>query len=228
MFMESNTVFCVDLLTLNYSKALELQRKIVSAKKKQELGSDVLLLLEHAPVFTLGKRGGIENLVVPKSFLDEKQIPIVPVERGGNITYHGPGQLVCYPIVNIAMRKIRVVDFVDKLEEVIIRTAREWSIIATRDSRNRGVWVGNNKLGSIGICVTRGITFHGFSLNVNTDLEPFSWINPCGLNNAGVTSMAKELSMKIIMDQVKKQIKSHMEQVFRFTIKERQNLDFVQ
>ncbi len=208
------TFYCLELSTVEYTAALDLQKRIVEQKKRDPSLDDVLLLLEHRPVYTLGRRGGRENLVVSESFLREKSIPIVHVERGGNITYHGPGQLVGYPIVSLKERHLRVVDFVDRLEEVMLRTARDFHVRALRDERNRGVWVGNNKLGSIGIAVTRGISFHGFSFNVNTDLQPFSWINPCGLNGVGVTSLEQEQSASISMPRAIEHLKSHFIDIF--------------
>ncbi len=140
----------------------------------------------------MGRRGGQDNLLVSESFLREKNVSIHHVERGDDITYHGPGQLVVYPIVKLSSLKFGVINFVEKIEEVMIRTAADYHIAATRKDINRGVWVSNKKLGSIGIAVRRGITFHGFALNVLTDLTPFSWITPCGLKDVEVTNMTNE------------------------------------
>ena len=129
---------------------------------------------------------------------------VVPTDRGGNITYHGPGQLVVYPIIDLNRRRFKVVEFVSGLEQAMIRTAAHWKIDAGTDSANRGVWLNGNKLGSIGITVRRGISFHGLALNVNTDLEPFSWINPCGLNQVEMTSFKKHLGRSVPMADAKK------------------------
>jgi lipoate-protein ligase B len=146
--------------------------------------------------------------------LEKAGIPVVQVERGGNITFHGPGQLVMYPIIDLQVAKLGVVDYVEKLEEVMIRAAADWGIKADRNPINRGVWVGNNKLGSIGIAIRRGICFHGMAFNVNISLKPFGWINPCGLDNMGITSMEQEISHKVSMNQVRENIKLHLKSVF--------------
>lgn len=192
----------VELPNIEYRQAWDLQQEIVAARNDGRLNSDILLLLEHPGVFTMGRKGGLGNLMVPEAFLQQKGIEVVQIERGGDITYHGPGQMVGYPIVHLRHRKLSVVDYVSKLEEVMIRTAGHFGVKAHTDQRNRGVWVGNRKLGSIGIAVRRWITFHGFALNVNTDLTPFGWVNPCGLEGIGVTSLANEKRVKIPMNDV--------------------------
>lgn len=172
-------------------------------------------------MFTLGRRGGKENLVVTETFLARHHIPIVHVERGGNITYHGPGQLVGYLVVQLRKSKLSVVDFVSGLETLMMRTAADFGVQAQRDDRNRGIWVGNNKLGSIGIHVRRGVSFHGFALNVNLDLTPFSWINPCGLSAVGVTSICQEQTdaeQTISVEVVQKQAVNHLSTVFGATL----------
>ncbi|MGO9376080.1 MAG: lipoyl(octanoyl) transferase LipB [Syntrophobacteraceae bacterium] len=211
---EHKTWLCVDLPLLGYGDAWKLQSRIVEAKKSGSIDSDIFILLEHPPVFTLGRRGGRDNLTVSESFLEKSGIPVFHVERGGNITFHGPGQLVGYPIVDLHAARLGVTEFVERLEEVMIRTAARWGVPARRDPRNRGVWVGNSKLGSIGIAVRRGITFHGFAFNVNVSLEPFSWINPCGLKGIGVTSLELELSRSLPLSDVRAAVKSNVESVF--------------
>jgi len=204
----------VELPTTEYTKAWDLQNSLVSARKGGVIDKDIVLLLEHPPVFTLGRRGGLENLTVSEDFLKKAGIPVIHVERGGDITFHGPGQIVMYPIIDLRAARLGVIDYVGLLEEVMIRTAADWGIEAGRNPLNRGVWVGNNKLGSIGIAIRRGISFHGMAFNVNLSLEPFGWINPCGLHNIGITSMEKELSRKLSMDKVCEAIKRHVEAVF--------------
>ena len=166
------------------------------------------------PVFTLGRRGGRENLLVPEETLRQSGIPIVQVERGGNITYHGPGQLVVYPIVHLPSFGIGVVDMVDRLEEVMIRTCAEWGIRAGRNALNRGVWVGLKKIGAIGIAVRRGVSFHGMALNVNIDLTPFGWIQPCGLKGVGVTSIAQDAGRPVRVEEAVGVAVRHIEAVF--------------
>ncbi len=175
---------------------------------------NILLLLEHPPVFTLGRRGGRKNLRVSEDFLQRSGVEVVHAERGGDVTYHGPGQIVGYPIVNLHAAGITVTEYVERLEEVMIRTARRWGVSATRNPVNRGVWVGNNKLGSIGITVRRGVTFHGFALNVNTGLEPFGWINPCGLTGIGMTSIERETAREVAMGEARREMVKNFEEIF--------------
>jgi lipoate-protein ligase B len=197
-----------------YSEAWDLQARLVEARVSGSLPNDVVLVLEHPAVFTLGKRGGRENLLVPEETLARQGIPIVQVERGGNITYHAPGQLVLYPIIHLERAGIKVVDMVDRLENVMIRTCAEWGIQAGRNPLNRGVWVGLKKIGAIGIAVRRGVSFHGMALNVNIDLTPFGWIQPCGLEGIGVTSMRTEGGQDLSMAEVRRVLTQHMQTVF--------------
>ena len=217
--MGRKTWLCADLPRLDYRKARELQLELVAARKSGILPLDILLLLEHAPVFTLGRRGGRENLTVSENLLRERGIPVVHVERGGNITFHGPGQLVGYPIINLHAARLTVTDYVERLEEVMIHTAGHWGVSAGRNAVNRGIWVGNSKLGSIGIAIRHGISFHGFAFNVNLSLEPFTWINPCGLKGICMTSLEGELSRKLSMREVREQMKQNIQAVFDVELK---------
>jgi len=201
---------------MEYRAALELQRNLVCIRQTGVLEKNLVLLLEHPPVFTLGQRGALTNLKVSKTYLDRLNIPIVQVERGGDITFHGPGQLVVYPIIDLVKAGLKVIDYVEGLEEIMFRTVSDWGICANRNSANRGIWVGKKKLGSLGISVKRGVSFHGFALNVSLSLKPFKWINPCGLRRVGITSMEKELAQKIPMNQVRKAVMHHFESVFGF------------
>ena len=205
---------CVDLLVEDYLNVLTLQQKLVAAKNNGIMKKDIVILLEHSPVFTLGRRGGIENLTVSPAFLEKQNIPIVQAERGGNITFHGPGQLVVYQIVDLDKAGLDITELVDILEEIMLRVAADCGISAERNALNRGIWAGNKKMGSIGISVRQGVSFHGFSLNVNLSLEPFNWINPCGLQNIGITSMKRESAQKVSMDQVRKAVKLHLGSCF--------------
>jgi lipoate-protein ligase B len=207
----------VDFDRIDYQSAWELQSNLIIARKERTLQNDIVLFLEHPPVFTLGRRGGRECLLVSEEFLEKSGVQVVQVERGGNITFHGPGQLVVYPIVDLQTARIKVVDFVSGLEEVMLRTATQWGIAAERNPANRGIWVGPRKMGSIGIAVRRGISFHGLALNVQTDLTPFSWIQPCGLKDVGMTTMQQETAQKISIPQVRTVLKAQFEKVFGIT-----------
>ncbi len=177
---------------LEYTRALALQQETLTAKIKDPDQPDRLLFVQHPPVYTLGRRGGRENLVVSESFLDDKGINIVQTDRGGNITYHGPGQAVLYPVINLEKNKLSVPEFVEGLEEIMKRTCEAFDVPANRDDRNHGLWVKDKKIGSVGISIKKGVSIHGLALNVNPDLAPFTWINPCGLTNQGMTSIALE------------------------------------
>jgi lipoyl(octanoyl) transferase len=206
----------VDIPLMVYEEARSLQLEMISAKRHATLKRNVILSLEHPSVFTLGRRGDRNHLKVTEAFLRAKRVPIVHVERGGDITYHGPGQLVVYPIINLGKAGLRVHDYVTRLEEVMIRSSWDFGVTSGRDPRNRGVWVGNNKLGSIGIAIRHGISFHGFAFNVNLTMEPFTWIHPCGLQEVGMTSLEKELSQKVPMEEVRDTVRAHMKAVFGF------------
>jgi lipoate-protein ligase B len=210
--------YLLEMPLTDYHEAWKLQIAIVEAKHRGLLKADVILLLEHPAVFTLGRRGGIENLTVSKCLLEKSNIRVVPVERGGNITYHGPGQLVVYPIIDLNRAKLGITDLVYGMEDIMIQTAESFGIHAGRNPKNRGVWVGNHKLGSIGIAVRKGISFHGFALNVSPSLTHFEWINPCGLTDIGVTSFEKELEIKPSMADVRKAVAQHMGKVFHLNI----------
>lgn len=218
MASRSPWLFC-EFVKIDYLRALDLQRGLVKAKNEKRLREDLLLLLEHPQVFTLGRRGGKENLTVSEAFLEERSIPLVQIERGGNITYHGPGQLVAYPIVDLSRRKLAVTDFVDGLESVMIRIAADFGVSAARDARNRGVWVGDAKLGSIGINIRHGVSFHGLALNVDADLTPFSWINPCGLSGVGITSLAHASDRRVTMKKARDSAREHFAAVFGVQLK---------
>jgi lipoate-protein ligase B len=216
----------IDFDLIGYRQAWELQSNLIIARKERRLQNDIVLFLEHPPVFTLGRRGGRECLLVSEAFLERAGVQVIQVERGGNITYHGPGQLVVYPIVDLQAARIKVVDFVSGLEEVMLRTTANWGIAAGRNSANRGIWVGPRKMGSIGIAVRRGISFHGLALNVLTDLTPFSWVQPCGLPDVAMTSMQQQTIQKLSMQQVRKVLKKQFERVFGIKFVAREWVDF--
>ena len=211
---KSPACWWIDLPETEYEKALNLQLAILNAKIAGRLEADVIVCIEHPRVFTLGRRGGRENLCVSDSFLARKGVAVMPTDRGGNITYHGPGQLVVYPIVHLNRRRLKVVAFVSGLEQAMIRTAGRWGIDAGTDPANRGVWLKGDKLGSVGITVRRGVSFHGLALNVNTDMEPFGWINPCGLNQVRMTSIERYLGQPVPMAEARKVMATCLAQIF--------------
>lgn len=204
----------VDLPTVEYKEVWDLQAHLVEARKADIIQNDLILLLEHQAVFTLGRRGGAEHMKMSENFLEQKGIPMIHVERGGSITFHGPGQLVVYIIIDLGKSRLGVAEYVYRLEETMKRVSGDWGIDAERNSLNHGVWVGNNKLGSIGIAVRRGVSFHGFALNVNTSLEPFTWMNPCGLEEVSITSMKEVLGKELPMKQVRDSVCFYIQEIF--------------
>lgn len=200
---------------IGYEAALSIQQEIVETLRQRTTNeAGWLLLLEHFPVFTEGNRGGVENLTVASSFLHRHGMRVVATKRGGNITWHGPGQLVGYPIVDLRRAQMGAAEFVFRLEAVMMRVLSRWNIDAVRNPVNRGIWVKNRKIGSIGIAVRHGITYHGFALNVTNTLKPFDWIHPCGLKNVGVTSIRNECREWIPMDTTREYLSRAFEKVF--------------
>lgn len=181
---------------VRYQDAVELQRTLV-AERQRGLIADQLLLLEHPPVITLGVRAGTDNVLASPAVLRRRGIEMHDVRRGGDVTYHGPGQLVGYPIVLLKPDRCDVHRYVRDLEEVLIKVVAEFGVRATRLSGLTGVWVGNDKLAAIGVRLSRWVTSHGFALNVTTDLDDFALIRPCGLADRGVTSLARLTGARI-------------------------------
>jgi lipoate-protein ligase B len=197
---------------------LDLQHRLVAARSDGRLARDAVLMLEHAPVFTLGRRGGLDDLIVPREQLAADGIDVVAAERGGLITYHGPGQLVVYPILDLRRLHLGVQELVTALEEAMIRTAADFGVEAERDHRNRGIWAGGKKLGSIGLAIRRGISFHGLALNVDLDLAPFSWIHPCGLAGVAMTSLAASGGIAVSGEEARRLLAIHLESVLKLRL----------
>lgn len=198
----------------------ELFQKVLAAKNNNtEEALNYLIFCEHKHVYTLGKSGSENNLLIDHLQLMAKNAEFFRINRGGDITYHGPGQLVGYPIINLEQFKIGVKDYVYKLEEVIIETLKEYGFSSTRLQGATGVWLDIDtprvrKICAIGVRVSRSITMHGFAFNINTDLNYFNYINPCGFTDKSVTSLEKELGKKINFEEVKAKVKYHFEIVF--------------
>lgn len=205
---------CLELPVTDYRQVLRLQQNLALARANRDLQQDVLLLLQHFPVFTLGNRGGTEHIEVSAELLKEQGIDLIETGRGGSITYHGPGQLVAYPIVDLSCSGWFVTDFVRALETVMTKIVGEWGLIGRRDESNRGVWIKDRKIGSVGLQVRRKISFHGLALNVSTDLAPFNWIAPCGLSGVQMTSIAAETGGPVSMSAAVRAAKTHFSSVF--------------
>ncbi len=207
--------FILDLGLIDYQKAWELQHRFWARRVNNEI-PDLLLILEHPHVITLGRRGDRSHLLVSSEVLEVLKIPLFHVERGGDVTYHGPGQLVVYPILDLKDYGYRLLRYIDLLiEEVIIRTLKDFGIEAGGDSSNRGVWVRGEKIASIGVTVKQWVSFHGFSLNYETDLKYFELIHPCGLEGVKMTSIKKILGEKVSRERLVERMVSHFKEIFK-------------
>jgi lipoate-protein ligase B len=176
-----------------YARALELQRAVARARISGEIAQDLLLLLEHPPVVTLGRSAKAQNLVASPALLALRGVELFEVERGGDVTFHGPGQLVGYPIVNLRGHKQDLHWYLRRVEEVLIRSLDQIGIAAERSDGRTGVWTGDRKIASIGVHARDWVTWHGFALNVSTNLSFFDLMVPCGLAGVTMTSVAREL-----------------------------------
>lgn len=200
---------------LDYTKAHARQLKLVQQRIDNPDVADIYLLLQHLPVFTLGRNGKHRHIRADKNFLKHKGIKIIRVKRGGEVTYHGPGQVLCYPIVNLRRNRLGVAEYIRLLEEIMLRVTARFNIQATRDPRNHGIWVGKKKIGSVGIAVIHGISYHGLALNVNLDLKPFDWINPCGMTGISMTSMEEVLGQPLSCTEVEHAMKEILNTTFK-------------
>jgi lipoate-protein ligase B len=214
----------LDLGICDFDRTLNLQRKIHQMRVNNKI-PDTMILVEHPPVITFGKSSDSTNLLVSSGDLAKKRIKIFQIERGGDVTFHGPGQLVGYPIFHIKDALAGIKGTIKRLESALILTLRDFMIKATVKPELVGVWVNDDKIASIGIAVKKWVTFHGFALNVATDLSYFDLIRPCGLTGVRMTSMEKLLGKKVNIVKVKESTKLNFEKVFfrKFTMKE--NLD---
>ncbi|QSQ09007.1 Octanoyltransferase [Koleobacter methoxysyntrophicus] len=205
----------LDIGFRDYVSAWNLQEEYVL---KRLCGSipDVLILVEHPPVFTIGRAGTGEHIIAPQEVLEREGIKVYEINRGGDVTYHGPGQLVGYPILNLGEYDKDLHETVRKYEEVIIRLLAEYCIEAGRIEGLTGVWVGDEKIAAIGIGVRKWVTFHGFALNVNPNLEHFKLIVPCGIRDKGVTSMEKILKERVNWEGLKEKLIYHFVDVFEY------------
>lgn len=213
------SVNLLDFGLCDYEKAWEIQKELHQKRVNGEV-EDTFIFVEHPHVYTLGKKGKEENFKVNIEFLKSKGIPVYRIERGGDVTYHGPGQIVGYLIFNLKEKLAGIKKFVEKIEDAVILTLKEYGINAFKNHRMIGVWVGDEKICAVGIAVKRWVSFHGFALNVNTELEYFDYIFPCGLKK-GVTSMHKILKRKIEIEGVKKNIIKSFERVFEIKFEEK-------
>jgi len=207
---------------IGYAQALELQNRVVRARKAGVI-SDVLMFCEHPHVITLGRNGQRANLLASERVLRQKGVAYFETSRGGDITYHGPGQIVGYPILNLGAIKRDVVWYVRQLEEVMIRASGAWGIVARREESKTGVWAGQGsqaeKLGAIGVHISRWVTSHGFAYNVSTDLRYFDLIVPCGIAERKATSLEKLLERQVSLVEANEALAKYFGEVFGLEMK---------
>ncbi|MFC1950153.1 lipoyl(octanoyl) transferase LipB [Chloroflexota bacterium] len=198
---------------LDYSKAYRLQKELLRQRLENKI-ADTILLLEHPPTITIGQAGKLENILVSHTQLAKAGISLFFVDRGGDVTYHSPGQLVAYPIIDLRKRGKNTHKYVHDLEEVLIRILNDFCIESCRDKNHAGVWIKDEEIAAIGLSIRNWITMHGFALNVNTDLTQFSLINPCGFSDRKATSISSLLSQDIPMETVIERSLAHFSEVF--------------
>lgn len=221
----NNKVIFQNLGRIRYKEAWDLQEKlfqsVIDAKlSKSNSKQQYVLFCEHEPVYTLGKSGNKQNLLIAEHVCKSKNIDYFPIDRGGDITFHGPGQLVAYPIIDMEAFRVGVKSYIHKLEDVVIQTLQSYGIFAEKDDKAMGVWIDAQhpakarKICAIGVRTSRFVTMHGLALNVNTNLDYFNYINPCGFTDRAVTSMQKELGHEVDFDEVSTRMKDAFADVF--------------
>jgi lipoyl(octanoyl) transferase len=199
--------------TVPYRDALEAQRRLAEARRADQI-PDALMLLEHPPVYTRGRRSGPEELPMGAEWYEAQGIEVCDTDRGGRVTYHGPGQLVVYPIVSLRPYSDDVHEYVRRLERVATGALADLGIEAGTIEGLTGVWAGERKIGSIGVHVSRGITTHGLAVNVRNDLQPFEWVVPCGIEGCRVTSVSRELGSEREVEDLAGPLVARFEQVY--------------
>ncbi len=213
--MNNKSLIYSDPGFIDYKEAWDLQKEIFTKRVNGE-SEDVLLLLEHPNTYTLGKTADRENLKGSEDYLKSNQISVYDIDRGGDITYHGPGQIVGYPIIDLNTWQKDTHKYLRALEEVIIRTCSEYNLICERNPEHTGVWINDGKIAAIGIKVSRWVTMHGFAFNINTDLNLFNGIIPCGIQDKSVTSLKRELNREVDIYEVKEKLVKNFKEIFNY------------
>ncbi|MFI4947143.1 MAG: lipoyl(octanoyl) transferase LipB, partial [Burkholderiales bacterium] len=198
---------------MRYARGLELQERLVADRQAGRI-PDLLLLLEHDPVFTLGRNARVANVLLPAEALRERGFEVFETGRGGDVTYHGPGQVVGYPILDLAPDRRDVHRYVRDLEQVMMRTCADYGLEASRVEGLTGTWLDGEKIGAIGVRIARWVTSHGFAFNVGTDLSAFDLIVPCGIRERGVTSLERRLGHPVPLDEVMDRLAANFCAVF--------------
>ena len=205
---------------VEYGEAFRLQRTVARARDAGDM-SDALILLEHPPVITLGRRANRANVVAAEELLRTEGVAVYQSTRGGDVTYHGPGQIVGYPILKLRELRLGAAAYVHGLEAMLIDLLSGFGLEARRDPKYIGVWVGEEKVAAIGVAISAGITMHGFALNVEPNLSHFRLINPCGITDKGVTSMARLLGRSVTVEEVRPRLVESFARTFGMEIEHR-------
>ncbi len=217
-------LICIDAGLTRYENCWRAQKKLVEMRAKREI-PDCLILTEHYPVITLGRGTDRKNLLASDEILRNKQVDLFEIERGGDITFHGPGQLVAYPIIDLTSRGRDMHKYLRDLEEVIISTLKKYDLKATTKQGLTGVWVNDSKVAAIGVGVSHWITYHGLALNINTDLDYFSLINPCGITQYPVSSLARIKGTEQDFCEVKESLNLKFIELFGYSRTENRSMD---
>lgn len=217
MCREKKKCLILEIDRIGYHDAFELQRALVAARFNKQI-EDTFILLEHNPVFTANRKETFKNILAPSAVLARQGIEVCHTDRGGDVTYHGPGQIVGYSIMDLKEQGRDLHQYIRNMEQVLIDTVAHYGIEAGRDSKHPGVWVNNEKIAAIGIAVKKGwITMHGFALNVDPNMEHFRLIVPCGITDKGVTSMAALLGRRVDRGELHEHLIYHYSQIFQRT-----------
>lgn len=214
-----NELLTVDIGRTKYADAWRLQKEIFSARLDRRIG-DVLLLTEHDHVYTLGKGADENHLLANDQELSQKGVDLFHIDRGGDVTYHGPGQIVGYPILDLNQYYNDIHRYLRDIEEMIIRTLADYGVQGGREPEFTGVWVGSEKIAAIGVKVSRWITMHGFAMNVNTDISYFDRIIPCGIFHKGVVSLHQIIGRHSELNEVHGRLSHHFSDIFHVRIKQ--------
>lgn len=203
---------------IEYREAYQLQKELLQQRLESRI-ADTMLLLEHPPTITVGKSGKLENILASPAKLASAGVSLIFTDRGGDVTYHGPGQIVGYPIFDLRERNRDIHQYVHNLEEVLIRTLADYGIKSGRDHNHAGVWANDMEIAALGLSIRKWVTMHGFALNVNTDLDHFTLINPCGFSNKTAASMAQLLRRELPLAEVTERLMARFAEVFDIDLK---------
>lgn len=222
--MSDRELWIVDCGLRGYAEMLELQRSVAASRIRGEIPEDVLLLVEHPPVITLGRSSKDAHLLANPELLRARGVDVFEVERGGDVTFHGPGQLVGYPIIDLKRHKQDLHWYLRQVEEVLIRALRSFGITGERVQKYTGVWTNERKIASIGVHARDWVTWHGFALNVSTELSYFDLIVPCGIPDVRMTSIQREIAREVTLGEVASVVAQSAAGVFNLDVRVREEL----